>query len=153
MIARHALEADRFWSSVEIGPSALCWRWLKSATDRGYGVYCAGGKRLRAHRVAYTLANPDAALGDLLVCHRCDNPGCCNPSHLFLGTCAENIADKTAKGRAARGARHGQAKLSDEQARAIRADERSRDVIAREYGVSEYTVYEIRTGRSWTCLG
>jgi len=89
-----------FWSKVDrsAGPDA-CWPWLASCVRGGYG-----GLRLRpfgsflAHRVAYQLTYGDLS-ADLLVCHKCDNPPCCNPACLFQGTYLENIRDAVSKGR------------------------------------------------------
>jgi len=80
---------------------------------------------------------------DKLVCHRCDNPKCVEPSHLFLGTNGDNVADRVAKGRCVF------AKLTQEQVLAIREDPRSRKEVADDYGVSLTTIRRICTGRSW----
>ena len=94
--------------------------------------------------------------------HRCDNPPCCNPDHLFLGTHTENVADMVAKGRhrggmspeqAPRGERHWGAKLTNEQVAAIRAMPRQRGLqtrLARQYGVSDATISMILNGKAWT---
>lgn len=78
-----------FWSFVAKGDEGSCWEWVGSPSAR-YPQFFVGGKYIYAHRV-----DP----GDLLVCHVCDNPRCCNPSHLFLGTVKDNNEDKIRKGR------------------------------------------------------
>ncbi|WP_223643966.1 HNH endonuclease [Corallococcus sp. EGB] len=93
--------AERFWEKVRKGEG--CWEWTL-AHLRGYGVFTANGKHLRAHRVAWELTNGPIPEG-VLVCHHCDNPGCVRPDHLFLGSNADNNADRDSKGRQARGAK------------------------------------------------
>lgn len=84
--------------------------------------------------------------------HKCDNPGCVNPEHLFIGTNADNVADKIAKGRQRhpKGSAHPRARLNEEKVLAIRMDARARDVIATEYGVTVRTVEAVQWRENWT---
>jgi len=142
----------RFWANVT--KSDDCWEWSKHRTDRGYGQASHRGKFYQAHKLAWILTNgpvPD----DLFVCHRCDNPPCCRPDHLFLGTPADNSEDMVAKGRSAKvgGLSHYGAKLSAELVREIRSRYVAGDVsthdLAREYGVTAMTIWKVATGRSY----
>lgn len=103
--ARRLPVAARFWRNVARGANEVCWPWTGFAR-RGYGWFYdrLGTKKVyrRAHRVAWELVHGDVPAGGV-VCHRCDNPLCCNPMHLFVGSHADNVADKMSKGRQARG--------------------------------------------------
>jgi hypothetical protein len=91
----------RFWAKVD--QSGDCWLWTGGTSAKGYGVFALdhGGPHAHqtsAHRIAFGLAKGEVP-DDLLVCHSCDTPRCCNPEHLFLGTCQENIDDMMRKRR------------------------------------------------------
>jgi hypothetical protein len=90
-----------FWSHVQLADGDACWEWTAGYSGDGYGAFSVGDRVLRAHRVAWELANERPA-GRLHVLHRCDNPRCVRPEHLTLGTHAANMADKAAKGRSSR---------------------------------------------------
>lgn len=139
-------ETERFWEKVD--KSGECWTWRASRTAHGYGQFMNAESKLElAHRAAYRLTY--AAPGVMRVCHRCDNPACVRPDHLFLGDAAANSADMVAKGRSTRGVKSASAKLTENDVRAIRADNRPQHEIAAEYGVHLCTISSIRTRRTW----
>lgn len=132
-------DIERFWSKVAIAREDDCWVWTANRNSGGYGHFRMPTRTLGAHRVAYALSNGES-LPDLDVLHTCDNPPCCNPAHLWLGTDIENSIDKVNKGRSPKGERHGLHKLTDAQVAEIR--ERyakggcSYKSLAPEYGVT-----------------
>lgn len=149
---------ERLLFHVKVDKSAgarACWPWTASCNQKGYGIFtvrrnghATGGG---AHRFAWREAHNKAVPAGLCVLHRCDNPPCCNPRHLFLGTHADNGRDKAQKGRAFRhvGKLNGRAKLGPAIVRAIRADRRSQDVIAQVYGVHQTTISRVKRGDTW----
>jgi|GEM_PF-581540 len=144
---------ERLSQAVHRAGPDECWLYT-GKTTRGYGRITVKGKQFLTHRLAWTLANQSDP-GPLLVCHTCDNPPCCNPKHLFLGTVLDNSADMKAKGRSA--VRLGETrkrkrglKLTVEQVASIRRDVRPDRIVAEEYGVSKGTIWKIRSGFSWT---
>src|SRR5688500_12424982 len=96
------------WKRVAVGASDECWPWQGAVTGTGHGRFWIAGRPHGPHRVAYQLATGTDP-GDLFVCHRCDNPPCCNPAHLFLGSARDNARDALKKGRLvfSLGERHG----------------------------------------------
>lgn len=147
--------ASRFWSKVDKRGPDDCWLWTRSKDRFGYGQFFAGQHAVqrnpRAHRVAYELSKGAIPSG-LCVLHSCDNRPCCNPAHLWVGSNAENVADKTAKGRQTKGAQINTAKLNADAVRAIRrlkASGLSCAAVARVHGVSRETVSLISRYKIW----
>lgn len=143
---------DRFWSKVNKSCQNGCWEWTAS-TVQGYGQFGAGGRgvrNVRAHRFSWQLSNGPIPPG-MDICHRCDNPPCVNPDHLFVGTRRDNIQDMIAKSRDRLiGERSSNARLSDDAVRAIRysfAAGVSRAVLAEQYGIKPESVNHIVNGK------
>lgn len=141
--------AERLWTRIRKVDSG-CWEWAGYRMPKGYGQMgrADGSRRLAlTHRVAWELANGPIPVG-LVVRHRCDNPPCCNPEHLELGSVADNSRDAKERGQLARGSRLPHTVLSRDQVIEIRSRYRrfsvpgfrgyrsNRDELAAEYGVS-----------------
>lgn len=145
--------SDRFDRYVKKGDG--CWTWLSYIDPQGYGRLNYNGKPMLASRVSYLIHFGEIPKG-MAVCHKCDNPSCTNPDHLFLGTQADNVADMHMKGRARKrgkkGASHHNAKLTDNDVKAIRRSGDSTAAIARQYNVSRATIHAIVNGKTWKHL-
>jgi hypothetical protein len=128
--------ACRFWSKVD--KSGECWLWTASSYPYGYGMMNIGDRKYdAAHRVSWRLVHGDP--GEMWVLHKCDNPRCVRPSHLFLGDRRANIDDMLAKERQNRGAENVNARLDEEkvrQMRELREGGLSYDKIGARFGVS-----------------
>jgi hypothetical protein len=155
---------ERFWSKVRRGDG--CWLWQSGRNAAGYGliqVKLVSGRFVSefAHRVAWALTH--GALPDKNVCHTCDTPACVRPTHLWLGTDAENIADRDAKGRTARGDAvvpatrprgegHYEARVTEDDVREIRRRVESGEqlqTLADAYGMTKQGIWRIVHRRSW----
>jgi hypothetical protein len=131
--------AERFWENIDKRSPDECWPWKLKPDTFGYGRMKIKGKMKGAHREAWELTNGEIPAG-MWVLHSCDNPPCCNPAHLFLGTSLDNARDRAAKGRSAHNKTR--AKLNESQVLEIRKLGRS--------GMSEYAIAKMYTniGRS-----
>lgn len=144
--------ADRFWNKVK--KTNTCWEWIATKSMvGGYGVINNNKKAYRAHRVSYELAYGPIEDKSLFVCHKCDNPGCVRPDHLFLGTHEQNQQDKRDKGRQSRGEQMGLSKLTPDQVMFAR-NIYEREVItytdiAYLLGVSYITIRSILLRKTW----
>lgn len=146
----------RLWTRVECRPDG-CWVWKGPVNANGYGIIGKGGRSsgmLLVHRVAWEMLR--GPVGPLNVLHRCDNPPCCNPDHLFVGTQRDNMADMWAKGRGktnpSRGSGSENAKLTEASVRDIRSAHSkgvAGSVLAVQYGVSTTTVWNVIYRRTW----
>lgn len=154
----HVPVEERFWDKVDT--SGDCWLWMGARQVSGHGVLGIRGSKLgRAHRVSYELCIGPIPPG-MSVCHRCDNPPCVRPDHLFLGSQADNIADMKAKGRAGhanypgknRGSKHGMSRFTETQVADMKARMRAgepRKTIMSEYQIGDALLSMIATGKRW----
>jgi hypothetical protein len=141
----------RFWSKVDKNTQSGCWEWTAAKHTDGYGQFNIKGKLYRANRIAWQLHFGNIP-EEFCVCHKCDNPACCNPKHLFLGTHNDNNKDMKKKNRNARGSKNGHAKVTEEDITQIKRMKNIGihvDDIAVQYGISKWTIYDICRGRIW----
>lgn len=149
----------RFWRKVNITDRDSCWEWMCGKNKTGYGLFNINSQNYLAHRIAYTLLRGDIPR-HICVCHTCDNPGCVNPGHLFLGTHKENMEDCWNKGRGYSGgpklpligSKNHQAKLSEDNVIEIRLLAQSgvrRDKMALDYGVTVTTICRVINRVDW----
>jgi hypothetical protein len=154
-------DRERFWSKVDrSGGMFTCWNWIAALDDKHYGAFMMPGNRKhRSHRVAWEMTHGPIPEG-LCVLHNCpdgDNPRCCNPGHLWLGTQLQNIEDMKNKGRGRGKVMHGEANPAHKLTPALVEEIRQRYAeggigkrkLAREYGVGKSTVVRILRGETW----
>jgi hypothetical protein len=154
---------QRFWGRVQKGTKDVCWEWMGTRPGGRYGTIAYNGKNaVGTHRVAWELTYGPVPEG-LFVLHECDNPPCCNPGHLFLGTLQDNARDAKKKGRLYNnfannpyphlGESNGCAKLTDDKVRLIRelrADGTwSLNALAKKFKVSKKLILLVVQRRSW----
>ena len=141
---------NRFWSKVDPAPIQCCWEWRACKTPDGYGRFHLNNQILYAHRVAYQLAKSEIPEG-LIVRHTCDNPACCNPDHLILGTQVDNMADKINRQRCnpPKGEQHYNSKLTAEQAIEVYNSPLTQDEIAKLYNIDQSIVSRIKHKDTW----
>lgn len=141
-----------YYVKIPLNPND-CWEWIGFRSPLGYGRFKLNGIILLAHRISYILFNGE--IDSALCClHKCDNPGCVNPNHLFLGTREDNVKDARQKGRScyAIGEKNGRVKLIEYKVKEIKAlllQGKSQADIAKNFGVSQSTVSSIKQGRNW----
>lgn len=152
-----ASPADRFWQKVDRASDG-CWIWTGACNAAGYGVL--HGRERLAHRFSFELHHGAGSADGVLVLHRCDNPPCVRPDHLFPGTNLDNVRDMQAKGRQRppdmRGERHPSARLTEQQVVEIRAEyiARSRShgakPLAARYSVTPAHIEQIVRRKTWS---
>lgn len=150
---------ERFEALVSPEPMSGCWLWAGAPGDGKpngqYGRFRMNGKQWRAHRAAWILFRGSIP-SEKHVLHRCDNPACVNPEHLFIGSNVDNVADRVTKGRSGwkerKGESHPMRKLSEDDVRSIRLRSLSGEsgrALALEFGIHYATVSEIKNRRKW----
>ena len=147
-----AVSVSRFWRNVDIAGEGECWEWRGDADQDGYGIFYWHDRRRPAHELALSFTTGERRLPELDTCHSCDNPACCNPSHLRFDTRASNVADMVARGRAGAPGR----KLADEQIvmmRQRRANGARQKDLADQFGVTDGLVSMIVRGIRWPHVG
>lgn len=146
-------DVPRFWAKVDKRGTDECWPWTgaKSTCNTKYTPMTYGAfKQRRAHRASWIISNGRQPQPGYVICHRCDNPLCVNPSHLFEGTRADNQRDMQVKLRSGvLGEKNPKAKLTPDQVRLIRKSTQSDALLALQFGVWASTIYCIRTRRKW----
>lgn len=149
---------ENFWAKVDKKGPDECWEWTGALFRLGYGNVRFNGKPRSAHRVSWEINNGPIPKGKgyqgMCVCHKCDNPACVNPNHLFLATHQENMQDALRKGRLSirQGVKHHKAKLTNQQVLEIRDRQgtgASQTELGKEYGVCQAVISCIQLRKTW----
>ena len=155
VLLRYVSIKERILSNIWIYSETGCWEWQGCKTKDGYGVIKIKGRTKRVHRIAYRIFNGDFD-PSLCICHKCDNPSCCNPNHLFVGTQKDNIRDMVAKGRSNKGEKNPLSKLTKEDIfdirRLYRIGNLTQQEIADKFGVNQQTISKIVNRKNWKHL-
>lgn len=150
-----AIAEERFAKLYKVNHRSGCWEWTGCVDAKGYGSFRYKARARLAHRVAYELFISAIPEGKHCL-HRCDNPPCVNPCHLYLGTHQDNMDDMWARGRARpkvhHGEEHGMAKINDQEAITIRNSPDTQRSLAQQYDLSQATVWAIKHRKIWAHL-
>lgn len=146
-------DTEKFHSRVAHGEPDECWEWTAGRwPGQEYGRIKFYGRDERAHRIAWELEHGPIPEG-MFVCHRCDNPPCCNPAHLFLGTPADNMADMARKGRSLHSHRNPRSRLTADQVDEVRrlyaAGTITQAVLGKQFGVSQPAISAVVRQQVW----
>lgn len=145
------------WQLVDkLGPDD-CWPFLSWKTKDGYGRLRYKGRLWLAYRLAWTLTFGEIPRSNItahgtVIRHTCDNPSCCNPAHLRMGSQLDNIKDRHTKNRNGdhKGEAHGKARLTNEDVFYIRASKESGSALSEKYGVCRQVIWAVRHKKSWS---
>ena len=148
-------QIERLWSRISTATQEKCWPWIGAASSGGYGELRIGSNTYKPHRIIYALFNPGWNQ-QTYVCHTCDNPCCCNPTHLFAGTAQDNSQDRDRKGRGRVpdqvGSSHARTKLTEADILTIRrqyAQGRTQSAIGQDYGLGQTAISRIVNSKRW----
>jgi hypothetical protein len=147
-------DIERFWRGVDKNGPNGCWIWKGARISTGYGAIRSKKDTWMTHRVAWTITNGPIPKGKV-ACHKCDNPICCNPDHLFIGTAMDNVKDMTSKGRRndLKGEDHSKAILTAQTVRLIRFvygnGGYTQKRLGEIFGVTKPTIQCIVENRTW----
>jgi len=145
-------DEESFWNNVELCEPNRCWKWRGGFRSSGYGHTSRYRKDESAHRLAWEFWNNKKIPKGMFACHKCDNPACCNPNHIFIGTPKENSEDMVRKNRQVSGERHWCSKLTKEQVSKIkemRNNGETLTAIGKIFGITHGMVGHIASGRNW----
>jgi hypothetical protein len=152
-VPEHGWQSISTWVRSQIDATGECWRWTRHHHPNGYPLLKVAYRQVGVHRLILAI---ESGVRDLpFTCHHCDNPGCCNPAHLFSGSPQSNVDDMVAKGRQARGEKIGFSVLTEPQVMEIRSRAlagESHKSLAREFGVDRSNVGFICSGKTWKHL-
>ena len=143
---------EKFHTLYKIDPNTDCWEWTLVKHDFGHGIWRWNNKYTFAHRVSAELFIRSLEPGDV-VCHKCDNPCCVNPKHLYIGTQQDNIRDRNVRGRTARGTQANKSNLTEQDVLNIRADTTSSQKdLGLQYNVSYHAIRKICNRETWKLI-
>lgn len=144
-------DKDRFWNKVDVSSLDVCWNWKASKVFGGYGRMGIDSHLYLAHRISWEIQNGNIPEG-MMVLHKCDNPACCNPTHLFLGTQETNIRDMVSKNRQVNGEGVRRSKLSSKSVIKIRALlklGKSTTELGKLFNVNRATISKVGSRKLW----
>jgi len=146
---------DRFWSKVDEPNENGCWLWNACKSASGYGLFLLDGKMERSHRLSIADAKGEIPAG-MYALHKCDNPPCVWPDHLYVGTPQDNMDDKVRRGRdrAAKGEEQGFSKLTEAQVREMRRAYKgggvTQEALGEKYGITQTSTSRIVNRKLWS---
>lgn len=155
---KYSSEKERIEKNIKVDNNG-CWIWQKYTSKDGYGRLGAGSRSdntktlILAHRYSYLVYVGEIPKG-MCVCHKCDNPPCVNPEHLFIGTVKDNMHDRDKKKRGGdrSGENNGRSKLTPDIVLLIRKSDETSRRLGKIFGVSKTTILAIKNGKLWKCL-